>query len=105
MEERISDLSVYDLTERELLIHSQEIEHRTKSPLIVWLLWWFTGVFGGHRFYLGNMGRGLLMLFTLGGFGVWFLIDAFFIPAALRENRHNVSKRVLIEISAMRHRG
>lgn len=30
---------------------------------------------GAHRFYVGRVGTGLLMLFTLGGLGVWWLVD------------------------------
>jgi len=39
------------------------------------LLCFFLGVFGVHRFYVGKIGTGLLMLFTFGGFGIWSLID------------------------------
>jgi TM2 domain-containing membrane protein YozV len=35
----------------------------------------FLGMLGGDRFYLGRAGTGLLKLLTLGGFGVWALID------------------------------
>lgn len=33
------------------------------------------GVFGGHRFYVGKTGTGMLMAVTLGGFGFWYLYD------------------------------
>lgn len=33
------------------------------------------GVVGAHRFYVGKIGTGILMLCTLGGLGVWYLID------------------------------
>lgn len=46
-----------------------------KSRLAAALLAWFLGVFGVHRFYVGKVGTGLLMLVTLGGLGIWALID------------------------------
>ena len=36
------------------------------------LLCFFLGV---HRFYVGKIGTGLLQLITLGGLGIWALID------------------------------
>jgi TM2 domain-containing membrane protein YozV len=33
------------------------------------------GVFGGHRFYVGKTGTGILMAATLGGAGLWWLYD------------------------------
>lgn len=46
-----------------------------RSRLAALLLVFFVGVFGAHRFYVGKIGTGLLMLFTIGGFGIWSLID------------------------------
>ena len=46
-----------------------------KSRLAVSLLSFFLGVIGVHRFYLGKIGTGILMILTFGGLGIWALID------------------------------
>lgn len=46
-----------------------------KSKLTALLLCIFLGEFGFHRFYVGKVGTGILYLFTLGFFGIGWLID------------------------------
>ena len=46
-----------------------------RSRLAAALLCFFLGWTGAHRFYAGKAGTGLLMVLTLGGFGLWSLID------------------------------
>lgn len=44
--------------------------------LVGTLLSWGVGYLGADRFYKGDVGLGLLKLITLGGLGVWYLVDA-----------------------------
>lgn len=76
-------------------------ESMKKSTTTAYLLWWFTGAFGGHRFYLGRTGTAVAMLLitvfscmlmiVLIGFVtvwvpiVWAIVDAFLIPGMVRE--------------------
>ncbi len=46
-----------------------------RSYLVALLLSIFVGSLGVDRFYMGYIGLGILKLFTLGGCGVWWLID------------------------------
>ncbi|NJO55630.1 MAG: TM2 domain-containing protein [Rhodospirillales bacterium] len=72
-----------------------------KSTLITYILWFFLGVFGVHRFYLRRIGSGiaLLLLWAIGslltfigvgylllGFAaLWLIIDIFLIPGMVRD--------------------
>jgi TM2 domain-containing membrane protein YozV len=46
-----------------------------KTILPAFLLAFFFGVFGAHRFYVGKIGTAILQLCTLGGLGIWSTID------------------------------
>jgi len=67
-----------------------------KSELIAYLLWFFLGGFGAHRFYIGRIGSAIAMtllfvgstaltLVLIGYVGnalwtIWWVIDAFKLP-------------------------
>lgn len=44
--------------------------------LIGTVISWSLGYFGADRFYRGDVGLGVLKLITLGGLGVWWIIEA-----------------------------
>lgn len=46
-----------------------------KRVLVGFLLCFFAGWLGLHRFYAGKVGTGVLQLVTFGGFGIWWLVD------------------------------
>ena len=48
---------------------------KNKNWIATYLLCWFFGILGVHRFYTGYIGIGLVQLFTFGGLGIWALID------------------------------
>jgi len=76
-------------------------EANKKSTAVSYLLWFFLGGFGGHRFYNGKTGSavaqllltifGILLLFAFGlglllliPLWIWWLVDAFLIPGWIR---------------------
>lgn len=46
-----------------------------KDWLTTLLLCIFLGGLGVHRFYAGKIGTGILQLITVGGCGIWTLVD------------------------------
>jgi TM2 domain-containing membrane protein YozV len=71
---------------------------RQKSLVVAYLLWWFFGVFGVHRFYMDRVTSGLiqlsilplqlififissnLVILSLSLLAIWLLVDAVLLP-------------------------
>lgn len=92
-----------ELTSQELAILQIELEKRGKNKIITYVLWWFLGIFGGHRFYLGNTGYAVAMLLV--GWltcGIWMLVDVFFIGKELDRINSEIELQIINEITANR---
>lgn len=85
-----------DLTAEQLAMVDSEFEKRKKSKGIMYALWWFTTIFGGQRFYLGDTGRALCLLF-LGWLTlfIWNLVDVFFIGKRLEEVNEQIEYDII----------
>ena len=63
----------------------KQIDAINTSPndwVVCFILVIFLGFWGVHRFYVRKIGTGILMLFTFGGFGLWWFIDLILIAVA-----------------------
>ena len=56
-----------------------------KSVGAAYVLLFFVGVFGGHHFYLGKIGRGVSYLFTAGWLTIGLWIDLSTLPAQVKQ--------------------
>lgn len=81
-----------------------------KTVGIAYLLWFFLGIFGAHRFYLGESGTGAAMLiitlvsfplmfvvvglFTIWISGIWAFVDLFLIPGIVRKHNSDLATRL-----------
>jgi len=52
-----------------------------KSRFVTLLFCAYFGFFGGHRFYVGKIGTGIIWLLTFGVFGIGWFVDLIVILA------------------------
>lgn len=62
------------------------LQSKVKSTGTAYLFWFF---FGAHYAYMGKWGLQILYWFTLGGLGIWALIDLFTMSSKV--DQHNAA--------------
>ena len=60
-----------------------------KSFVTTWILSLLLGYLAIDRFYLEKYGTAVLKLITLGGFGLWYLIDLIIVLAGTQTDKQN----------------
>ena len=58
-----------------------------RSFIATWMFSWLLGFLGVDRFYLGKVGTGIVKLLTLGGLGIWWLIDLILTLAGVQRDK------------------
>lgn len=58
-----------------------------KSKFVAYMLWFFFGWAGFHRFYVGKIFTGIIYLFSLGLFGFGWFLDLFLLSGYV--DNHN----------------
>jgi TM2 domain-containing membrane protein YozV len=71
----IEKLRKYDTYEIVVLSDRKEVDMKKKSKIACLLLCLFIGQLGIHRFYVGKIGTGILFILTIGGLGIWRIVD------------------------------
>ena len=64
-----------NLTEQSSEVPNENKENSTDIDWVLAIACWLGGWFGLHRFMMGDTTNGILMILTLGGCGIWTLID------------------------------
>lgn len=94
------------LDARELLLLEQEVKNQGKGMIIAYILWYFLGMLGGHRFYMGRTGSAIaqlvLTITVLGIFVtfIWWIVDAFLLHTWVKEHNRHVENRLIDGILA-----
>jgi uncharacterized RDD family membrane protein YckC/TM2 domain-containing membrane protein YozV len=65
-----------------------------KSKSTTFLLCYFFGVLGVHRFYLGKLLTGILMLITGGGLLIWWVLDLYLIAVGRLKDKQGNDLRI-----------
>ena len=77
----------------------RELQGEIKSKGTAFLMYWFLGA---HYAYLGKWGVQLAYWFTLGGLGIWLMVDLFRV-GGLVKRYNNLIYEELDELEEERH--
>jgi hypothetical protein len=76
----------------------EEYRRKSKSLPVAYLFWFFLGL---HYAYTRNWGTQVIFWLTVGGLGVWWIVDAFRVPQIIRNYNKDAATEVLRSLKAI----
>jgi len=97
-------LAMNDLTDSEKLMFQNEFNAGRKSPTVGILLALLLGGIGAHRFYMGQIGLGVIYLLLVWTFipAIIALFECFFMPSRVKEYNNKMGMEIATKIKSMR---
>lgn len=92
------------LDTRELMLLESEVKNQGKNMVVAYILWYFLGLFGGHRFYMGRTGTAvtqLILSITVIGLiatCIWWIVDAFLVHTWVKQYNAEIENRIIDRI-------
>lgn len=88
------------LTDQQKLIFMSQYNSERKDRNTGLILSVILGKFGVDRFYLGDIGLGILKLITLGGCLIWWVVDWFTVQGRVDEYNRRKAQEILMAVKA-----
>jgi len=86
------------MPDEQQLLFEDEYKRKAKSTSLLTVL---AICFPIQLFMLGKTGLGIAFLITLGGMGIWWLIECFLTPSRVKSFNEDVATRLLTEMKIM----
>lgn len=80
------------LSDEERDIFMRRFLRRARNPVVMYGFNLWLGVLGVDRFILGDILAGFLKLITVGGFGIWIVVDCFLIGNRTRDRNIDLAR-------------
>ncbi|WP_214829655.1 TM2 domain-containing protein [Exiguobacterium algae] len=101
-----------NLSTEDLLFVNSEVEKRKRNMVVAYLLWFFVGALGAHRYYFGKtksaIAMTLIVVLTIGigtlVTGIWALVDAFLMPKWSQEEVETIERETIEQLQAREER-
>jgi TM2 domain-containing membrane protein YozV len=90
----------HGLTDQQKLIFMSQYNSEKKDRTTGLILAVLIGKFGVDRFYLNDIGLGILKFITLGGCLIWWVVDWFTVQGRVDEYNRRKAQEILLAVKA-----